>query len=235
VTAEHSRRPIAPYLEARTLRPSVFHHDNRGLTRDRILNEGKLFLATRTELAQADPTIPNPYRGMTAQQIHDDLRAALLARFPWLDEPCTARIPAAERLADWLRVLLFAVTALFCLSIPGFVVLGLLWIFARAAAIWLVTPDWWELTLGWRQLLAFASVASLGAVLLVRFWPARFGEAAPRRSGGLTLSPRNKLTSLAHPVTFTAFVLGLRPCAPRRCPSRLRLWRSHSASSNGES
>ena len=91
---------------------------------------------------------------MTAQQIHDDLRAALLARFPWLDEPRTARIPAAERVADWLRVLLFAVTALFCLSIPGFVVLGLL-IFAPAAAIWLVTPDWWDLTLGWRQLLAF--------------------------------------------------------------------------------
>jgi hypothetical protein len=209
VTAEHSRRPIAPYLEARTLRPSVFHHGNRGLTRDRILNEGKLFLATRTELAQADPAIPNPYRAMTAQQIHHTLRAALLPRFAWLDEPRPARIPLAERVADWLRVLLFAFAVLFCLSIPGFVVLGLLWIFAPAAAIWLVTPDWWELTLGWRQLLVFAGVAGLGAVLLVGFWPARFGEAAPRRSGGLTLSPRNKLTSLAHPVTFTAFVFGV--------------------------
>ena len=53
VTAANSRYPIAPYLERRTLQPSVFHHGNRGLERERILREGELFLATRAELAQA--------------------------------------------------------------------------------------------------------------------------------------------------------------------------------------
>ena len=209
VTATGSRRAVAPYLEARTLRPSVFHHGNRGLTRDRILNEGKLFLATRTELAQADPAIPNPYRSMTAEKVHQNLRAALVLRFPWLDEPRPARITSLERIGDWLRVLLLAFAVLFCLSIPGFLLLGLLWLCAPGAAIWLVTPDWWALTLGWRQLLVFAGVGIVGAVLLYQFWSARFGEAAPRRSGGLRLSWRNKLTSLAHPITFSVFLFGV--------------------------
>ena len=59
VTKVDSRYPIAPYLERKTLRPSVFHQGNRGLDRNRILREGELFLATRTELAQPDPTAPN--------------------------------------------------------------------------------------------------------------------------------------------------------------------------------
>jgi hypothetical protein len=81
VTAANSRYPIAPYLERRTLQPSVFHHGNRGLERERILREGKLFVATRAELAQSDSTIPNPYRGMTAPQIHQSLRTAYSVRF----------------------------------------------------------------------------------------------------------------------------------------------------------
>src|SRR3974390_2256770 len=36
VTAPDSRAPIAPYLEARALTPTAFHHGNRGMTRDRI-------------------------------------------------------------------------------------------------------------------------------------------------------------------------------------------------------
>ena len=47
VTAPDSRAPVAPYFEARTQRPSVFHHGNRGLTRDRILDDERLFLAVR--------------------------------------------------------------------------------------------------------------------------------------------------------------------------------------------
>ena len=100
VTAADSRYPIAPYLERRTLQPSVFHHGNRGLDRDRILREGELFLATRTELAQPDPVKPNPYRGISAQQIHKHLRAALLPRFPWLDQVAPPRISARERASD---------------------------------------------------------------------------------------------------------------------------------------
>src|SRR3954471_583749 len=65
VTKPDSRYPIAPYLEAKTLRPSVFHHGNRGLDRNRIVREGELFLATRKELAQSHPQRVNPYRLMT--------------------------------------------------------------------------------------------------------------------------------------------------------------------------
>ena len=110
VTKAHSRYPLAPYLEARTLRPSVFHQGNRGLDRGRILREGELFLATRAALAQPDPTAPNPYRSMTAQQIHQSLRAALVTRFAWLDAPAPARIPAAERAGDLLRFFGFALS-----------------------------------------------------------------------------------------------------------------------------
>ena len=42
VTAPDSRAPVAPYFEARTQRPSVFHHGNRGMTRDRILEEAEV-------------------------------------------------------------------------------------------------------------------------------------------------------------------------------------------------
>src|SRR4051812_26112694 len=200
VTATESRRPVAPYLEARTLRPSVFHQGNRGLTRDRILREGELFLATRIELAQANPAIPNPYRGMAAQQIHGKLRAALLPRFAWLGQAASARITPGERLLDWLRVLAFALAVLFCLSTPGFLLLGFLWILVPQRAIWVTTA-------GWGQLALFVGLSAVAGALLYSMWPARAGEAAPRRSGGLRLSFANKLTSLAHPLTFTAIVL----------------------------
>ena len=84
VTSPDSRSPVAPYLERKTLRPSAFHQGNRGMTRDRILREAELFKATRTELTQDDPTIANPYRSMTADQIHHNLRAALVSKYPWL-------------------------------------------------------------------------------------------------------------------------------------------------------
>jgi membrane protein implicated in regulation of membrane protease activity len=207
VTKDKSRRPVAPYLEARTLRPSVFHQGNRGLTRERILNEGALFLATRTGLAQADPAIPNPYRSMTAQEIHRELRAALLPRFSWLGEIPPTRITWSEWLVDWLRVFALALAVLFCLSLPGFLLLGLLWILAPAWAIWLTTPGWWQLAI-------FVGAGAFALALLRWMWPARAGEAAPRRSGGLSLSWKNKLTSLANPLTFSAlFVLVVGACA----------------------
>jgi hypothetical protein len=84
VTAPGASYPIAPYFERKTLTPSVFHHGNRGLERARILGEADLFAATQTELAQAEPAKPNPYRGITAQAIHKNLRAVLIDKFPWL-------------------------------------------------------------------------------------------------------------------------------------------------------
>src|SRR3954468_7444194 len=99
-TAPGSRYPLAPYFEARSLRPSAFHHGNRGLDRGRILDEGALFLATREALAQPDPAAPNPYRRMTAEDIHKALRAALHPMFPWLDQPAPVRISPAEHIGD---------------------------------------------------------------------------------------------------------------------------------------
>src|SRR6266851_5188622 len=107
VTAPGSRSPLAPYLEARALRPSAFHQGNRGLARDRILREGELFRAIRIELAQPDPVKSNPYRSMTAEGIHAALRAAMTSAFPWLDEPAPARISPVERAGDILRLLGF--------------------------------------------------------------------------------------------------------------------------------
>ena len=93
VTRPFSRYPMAPYLERRTRSPSVFHQGNRGLERDRILAEGDLFLATRDELTQSIPTAPNPYRGITAEEIHRKLRSALMGKFPWLATPAPETCP----------------------------------------------------------------------------------------------------------------------------------------------
>jgi hypothetical protein len=119
VAAPGSRAPVAPYLEARTQRPSVFHHGNRGLTRDRILGDAALFLALRDEIDGAHGA--SPYRGRSADVAHAALRAAMLPRFPWLKEKAPTRIGALERVVDIGRFALFAVIALFVLSLPGLV------------------------------------------------------------------------------------------------------------------
>ena len=119
VTALGSRAPLAPYFEARTQRPSVFHHGNRGLTRDRILGDAELFVALRDEIDR--PEGASPYRGRNATDAHAELRAAMLPRFPWLAEKAPTRISARERAEDFGRLGLFAIVALFALSLPGLV------------------------------------------------------------------------------------------------------------------
>jgi len=155
VTKPGSDQPLTPYLEKRTQKPSVFHQGNRGLGRDRILQERELFLATREVLNQASPTAPNPFRGIAAEQIHRDLRAALMPRFPWLDMPAPARIPFAERALDLAKLAGFAFLALLSLSLPGIVAALLLpdlHFFILVAALVVVTlilgvPTWGGLTL----------------------------------------------------------------------------------------
>ena len=63
VTTPGSAAPVASYLEARMQAPSVFHHGNRGLSRDRILREAGLFRAVQDELdapagADTEPSRP---------------------------------------------------------------------------------------------------------------------------------------------------------------------------------
>lgn len=188
VTAANSSDPIKPYLERRTLKPSVFHHGNRGLERERILCEGELFLATRTALAQPDPNIPNPYRSMTTPQIHQSLRTALLGTFPWLGEPAPARIPAWDRIGDVARLLGFLLIVVFALSVPGFIFVDFLLAFY---------PGWAS-----RFIVLLLIVPLIAGIVLYLTRTARPGEAAPTNSGGFTLSRGNKRTSLANPVTL---------------------------------
>jgi hypothetical protein len=192
VTQPDSRVPLAPYLEARTLRPSVFHHGNRGMDRERILNEGQLFLATRRVLAQSSPTLPNPYRAMTAEEIHANLRAALKPEFPWLGEPAPRRIPIREWIADLARLLIFLFLVLVCLSVPG-------------AVVALLLPC----------LSALAVYVIFGAAVAVPLYRMRApleGLGAPTRSGGLTLSSlstKSNLSSMGNPWTFILAIAAL--------------------------
>ena len=190
VTKPLSRYPLAPYFERRTLRPSVFHQGNRGLGRDRILDDRALFLATRGALAQSSPTAPNPYRGISAGEIHQKLRSALLNQFPWLTTPAPARVSWLERAQDVGRLLGFVLVVLFCLTIPGMVVAPL-------------APPW-------RFLVLLALVTGGVALWLWRIRAPRPGEGVPTRSGGLTtasLSSKNELTSLANPWTLSVAVV----------------------------
>jgi hypothetical protein len=121
VTDDDSRSPVAPYFEAQTSQPTVFHHGNRGMTRDRILAERDLFLAIRTEIATAHGPGPSPYRGSTAAKIHRDLRKALLPSFDWLGERSPARVPFLTRVGDFARLIGFAILVVLALALPGLI------------------------------------------------------------------------------------------------------------------
>jgi hypothetical protein len=125
LTAERSRAPVAPFMEARTQRPSVFHHGNRGLSRDRILSDHALFKDLREEIDK--PPIPGAtsYAGLSPTSLHAELRARMLPNHGWLDEPEPKRITPAENLADWARVIAFALVALLALSSPGLLLAAL--------------------------------------------------------------------------------------------------------------
>jgi membrane protein implicated in regulation of membrane protease activity len=125
IVASGSRVPVAQYYEARTQQPSVFHHGNRGLSRDRILSEAALFDAVRTEL-DAVRAPSDSYRTLAPSNFQTRLRQQMLPLHPWLGTPVAERITGRERSLDKLRFVAFAVAALFVLSLPGFVLALLL-------------------------------------------------------------------------------------------------------------
>lgn len=116
VTADGSTAPIAPYLEAMTQGPSVYHHGNRGLARTRILKEAALFLELRAEL---DRPADNPYFGLSGEELHNTLRERMLDSFPWLEEEPKPRITRKERVVDLARLIGYAAVLLFILALPG--------------------------------------------------------------------------------------------------------------------
>lgn len=121
VTAPDSRAPIAPYFEARALTPTVYHHGNRGMSRDRILDEAALFGAIRDELPGPQTHGPSPYRKLTPVGIHARLRETLLPQFGWLGEKAPPRITLWENVGDWARLIWFGLLVVFVLSLPGMV------------------------------------------------------------------------------------------------------------------
>ncbi len=125
VTEPRSREPVAPYLEARTELPSVFHHGNRGLSRDRIRADAGLFRALRAELDAPENQGPEPYRGEPPARIHERLRARMIPSHPWLDEPAPVRVSGSQRASDIARLLGIAMVIVFLLSLPG-IILALL-------------------------------------------------------------------------------------------------------------
>lgn len=150
VTAQDATSFVAPYLEARTQRPSVFHHGNRGLTCARIQAERKLFLAIAKEI---DPEAgPSPYRGIAPEQVHGKLRAALLAdpkrEHAWLEEAAPPRISALEYVSDWAKLLGFAILLLLVLAAPGLLLValdpsgGLKWAVLTVGVVLLLILAW---------------------------------------------------------------------------------------------
>jgi hypothetical protein len=125
VTAAGSRAPVAPFMEARTQRPSVFHHGNRGLTRDQILADSALFKDLRDEIEKPPSEGPTPYAALSPTSLHGALRATMLARHGWLSEPEPQRITAADNLKDWARMVAFALVVLLALSSPGLLLAAL--------------------------------------------------------------------------------------------------------------
>jgi hypothetical protein len=113
--------PVAPYFEARTQKPSAFHQGNRGLTRERILREARLFDAVRAELDGSTNAGLSPYRGIQPVAVHGQLKRQMVAEHPWLNEPAEKRLMFGERVHDFVRLLAFAVLLLAVVSAPGIV------------------------------------------------------------------------------------------------------------------
>ena len=116
VTRDGSRAPVAPLLEARTVRPAVFHQGNRGLDRARIEDEGRLYAAVQAEL---DTGAYAP--GVTAEAIHAGLRGKLAPGFPTLGQTPPPRVSALENAADLVRLIGFALMVVLVLAVPGLI------------------------------------------------------------------------------------------------------------------
>jgi hypothetical protein len=165
VTGDESRRSVAPYLEVRTQAPSVFHHGNRGLTRQRILAERELFLNIREAIDPKEGS--SPYRGKAPETVHALLRAEMLnlpkQSHVWLDEPAPARISLLESVTDWAKLLCFAALVALTLAAPGILIAALYpgnILKSAIVAVCLILL----LMLGWRSA-TDKSVSSVGTII----------------------------------------------------------------------
>ena len=125
VTRPKPARRSHPTWRRELQRPSVFHHGNRGLTRDRMLGDYALFQDVRKELEKSPAPQSKSYHSLAPATLHAALRAALLPGHGWLNEAAPERITNAENLWDWVRAIAFVVGALMVLSSPGLLLASL--------------------------------------------------------------------------------------------------------------
>ncbi len=183
IVAPDSGAPVAPYFERRSLTPTVFHHGNRGMTRDRILAEHSLFLGTRTELANASGA-RSSYHRLSPVEIHARLRAALLPGFDWLNQKAPARIPFFQGLMDYVRLTIFVLLVVFALSLPGMIV---------------------KLEMPWeRYLILLAVLFVIFALLLKKIGVALEGTATPTKFSFVKLSIQTLVPTL---IFFAIYVV----------------------------
>ncbi len=126
VTRDGSAQGIGVYFEKRTLQPSVFHHGNRGMSRERILREKALFIATREEIATARDPGASPYRNTSAVNVHATLRDAMRKKFPWLDATPPLRVGIVEWMTGLAKLLLFVMAVLFVITAPALILWSLM-------------------------------------------------------------------------------------------------------------
>ena len=184
IVADASRHPVAPYLEALSRPPMVFHHGNRGLDRARIEREAALFQAARQEI---DLDHPQAYAAAAPAQVHATLRAAMLPAFPWLDAAPDPRIAKRERAADLWNLFGFLMLLVFCLSLPGTLAAS----FSHAG----------------RLAVLIGLLAALAGWGVLRVSDAPAEQKAPRSSGRLMPSRSRPLRSLANTWTLLLAVV----------------------------
>lgn len=105
---------LGPLFSALSVRPIVQHQGNRGLGRQQIIQEGKLFNAVQVAV-DALPVLPND----SAVVIHRNLRETLRPQFKWLGTPVQPRIDLREKRMDTCRLWAFgaAVVTIFFLAV----------------------------------------------------------------------------------------------------------------------
>lgn len=147
ITATHSTRDSAPFLEAHVMRPRAFFHGNRGMTRERILAEAALAEDIQKRLGNGT----GEWDGRTSEDVRQTLRCELLETYPWLAERPERRIPLSETIMDWAKLAsaLFAV-ALFCL-VPGVVLAALIGDMRLAILLAIVAVPLWLFLRKYRQ------------------------------------------------------------------------------------
>ncbi|RYD61740.1 MAG: hypothetical protein EOP58_14325 [Sphingomonadales bacterium] len=170
-------------MERRSLTPTVFHHGNRGMTRDRILAEHALFLGARAELA--DPAgSRSTYHRLDPVEIHNKLRSALLPGFDWLNQKAPARIPFFQGLMDYVRLTVFVLLVVFALSLPGLIV---------------------KLEMPWERYLILLGVTfAILALLLKKIGVALPGTATPTKFSFIKLSIQTLVPTL---IFFVLYVV----------------------------